>query len=349
MRGVGEDEEEEEEDEEDNAPVLGPDGEEVPPKGPVTLCGSASKLAEELQDAWSSLIYDICGTHSMRALFCLLTGMPVVAERRGKHAKHQHAIETAVVLGFQTGAVGGGRAGNTGEAANLHTTPLVMFQVPETFSVVLEGMIAELGRMELMTLHQTLCDAYASPALCLLLQAVARKEGAAQQQLTLSPDGVFYTKVVQKALCTHTPSRCAEVIYAMAGESLSSRFLEAVLWHTDPTTVPVQIFEVCMQGKVMEYAEDDVANFVLQTWLQRTESPKQLKMVLEELGPFFGKLVREKRRAGVLWRLAGACLRVGKGEKKMVKALLLALGGEEGGDEGLRDATTRTTPSLGLL
>jgi len=119
----------------------------------------------------------------------------------------------------------------------------------------------------------------------------------------------------------------------MAGESLSSRFLEAVLWHTDPHTVPVQIFDVCMKGKVIEYAEDDVANFVLQTWLQRTESPKQLNIVLEELGPFLGQ-VREKRRAGVLWRLAGACLRVGKGEKKLVKALLLALGGEEEGGEG---------------
>lgn len=331
--------EDEVKDEDEDAPVLDADGEETAPKSPVTLCGSASKLAEELRDSWLSLIYDICGTHSMRALFCLLTGMPVVAERRGKHAKHQHTIETAVVLDFQHSPVEGGRVGNTGEAVNLHTTPLVMFQVPDTFSVVLDEMIAELGRMELMTLHQTLCDAYANPALCLLLQAEARKEGAARQELTLSPDGSFFTKVVQKALCTHTPSRCAEVIYAMAGESLSSRFLEAVLWHTDPSTFPVQFFEICMQGKVVEYAEDEVANFVLQTWLQRTESPKQIKIVLEELGPSFGKLVREKQRAGVLWRLAGACLRVGKGEKKMVKALLLAFGGGKG-EEGKEGGTS---------
>lgn len=338
MRGEDEDEGE---DEDADAPVLDVDGEETTPKSPVTLCGSASKLAEELHDSWLSLIYDICGTHSMRALFCLLTGMPVVAERRGKNAKHQHAIETAIVLDFQHCAAEGRRAGNTGEAVNLHTTPLVMFQVPDTFSIVLDEMIAELGRIELMTLHQTLCDAYANPALCLLLQAVARKEGAARQELTLSPAGLFFNKVVQKALCTHTPSRCAEVVYAMAGESLSSRFLEAVLWHTDPSTFLVQFFEICMQGKVMEYAEDEVANFVLQTWLQRTESAKQIKVVLEELGPSFGKLVKEKRRSGVLWRLAGACLRLGKGEKKIVKALLLALGGKEG-EEVKGEGTTLT-------
>ncbi len=293
------------------------DGEQTP-KGPVSLCASATKLVQELQVSWVDLIYDLCGTHSMRALFSLLTGMPVVAERRGRNAKHQHAIETAV-FASPTGMGGG--------VDNLHATQLPMRQVPEEFGVVLEAMVAELGQMQLMTLHQTLCDANASPALCLLLQAVARREGP--ETLALAPDGVFLTQVVHKALCWTNPERCAETVYAMAGEALSSRFLEAVLWHTDPATVAARLFETCFQGRVLEFAEDDVANFVLQTWLQRTSSSKHLKAALEELSPHFRALVQQKRRTGVLWRLAGACLRLHKQEKKMVKALLEGLGGEE--------------------
>ena len=35
---------------------------------------------------------DLNGTHVLRAILCVLAGLPVLAERKGKGSKHQHSI-----------------------------------------------------------------------------------------------------------------------------------------------------------------------------------------------------------------------------------------------------------------
>ena len=261
---------------------------------------------------------DISGTHTLRALFCLLTGMPAIAERRGRHAKHQHAIETALTLPSSSASASAAASSSDSR----HAVPLPMHAVPDEFAMLLESMLVELSRLELMTVHQALCDPHAGPALFLLVQAVARAEGGAS--LCLRAEGALMQGLVQRALCWGKPERCAEVVYAMAGEALSSRFLEAVLWHTDPSAIADPLFPVALQGRLVEFAEHEVGNFVLQAWLQRTASPAHLKAALEELAPAMAGLVR-RRRVGVLWRLAGAAVRLGQHERRVVKALLAAL------------------------
>lgn len=245
--------------------------------------------------------------------------MPAIAERRGRHAKHQHAIETALPLPSSSNPHGASAASSSDSP---HAVPLPMHAVPDEFAMLLESMLVELSRLELMAVHQALCDPHAGPALCLLVQAVARAEGGAS--LCLRAEGPLMQGLVQRALCWGKPERCAEVVYAMAGEALSSRFVEAVLWHTDPGAIADPLFPVALQGRLAEFAEHEVGNFVLQAWLQRTASPAHLKAALEELAPAMAGLVR-KRRVGVLWRLAGAAARLGKHERRVVKALLAAL------------------------
>ena len=93
--------------------------------------------------------------------------MPVVAERRGRHSKHQHSIETAVAV-MGPGQQRGGPLAAWTESA--HQMKLTMYQVPDEFHMILESIILELAQLELMTLHQAICDPNSGPALCLLIQ-----------------------------------------------------------------------------------------------------------------------------------------------------------------------------------
>ena len=120
----------------------------------------------------------------------------------------------------------------------------------------------------------------APPHVSLHTQAVARSENP--ESLELSESGPLLG-VLRKALCWSQPERCAQVVYAMSGETLGSRFLEAVFWHTPAETVD-RVFTNCLEGNLLEFAQHDVANFVVQTWLQRTTSAAQLKVAIEELG-----------------------------------------------------------------
>lgn len=94
---------------------------------------------------------------------------------------------------------------------------------------------------------------------------MARSEG--RESLELSESGAVMG-LVRKVLCWAKPDRCAEVVYAMAGEPVGSRFLEALLWYLPLPSVR-QLFSSCLAGSLLEYANDDVANFVLQVRTRR--------------------------------------------------------------------------------
>lgn len=96
--------------------------------------------------------------------------MPVIAEKRGRHSKHQHNIDTAVSVVVNGGAKGAGGGPSVGWNESMHTSKLTMYQVPDAFSMILESIVVELGQLELRALHQILCDVYAGPAICLLVQ-----------------------------------------------------------------------------------------------------------------------------------------------------------------------------------
>ena len=59
-----------------------------------TILDFASKLFQEFK----YVATDICGSHVLRALVCLLAGIPVISERKGKTSKHQHSVSQAQPL-----------------------------------------------------------------------------------------------------------------------------------------------------------------------------------------------------------------------------------------------------------
>lgn len=114
-------------------------------------------------------------------------------------------------------------------------------------------------------------------------QAVARSEGG--ERMELSEEGALMG-LVKKALCWDKPDRCAEVVYAMSGEAVGSRFLESLLWYL-PAPMVAELFHRCVAGSVLEFVRDDVANFVIQAFLQRTSSAEDVGVVLDELADHF--------------------------------------------------------------
>lgn len=105
--------------------------------------------------------------------------MPVVAEKRGRHSKHQHSIETAVAL--RSGGAGG--AGPTKQPQGGDMTPpqrvkLPLFSVPDAFHMMLESIVHELAEQPLPSLHEAVNHPYSGPALALLVQVGANKAQA---------------------------------------------------------------------------------------------------------------------------------------------------------------------------
>lgn len=54
----------------------------------TTILDFLSPLLKEVH--W--LVKELCASHVVRSALCTLTGMPVVAERKGKFSKHQHSV-----------------------------------------------------------------------------------------------------------------------------------------------------------------------------------------------------------------------------------------------------------------
>ena len=52
-------------------------------------------LIQPILDNMSTLINDMNGTHVIRAAIAVLTGIPVLSERKGKESKHQHSVPLA--------------------------------------------------------------------------------------------------------------------------------------------------------------------------------------------------------------------------------------------------------------
>lgn len=55
-------------------------------------------LIQPLLDEISWLAKEISASHVIRSALCLLAGMPVIAERKGKSSKHQHSISLSEPL-----------------------------------------------------------------------------------------------------------------------------------------------------------------------------------------------------------------------------------------------------------
>lgn len=52
----------------------------------------------DILGAFRYVATDMCGSHVLRSIICLLAGIPVISERKGKTSKHQHSVSLAEPL-----------------------------------------------------------------------------------------------------------------------------------------------------------------------------------------------------------------------------------------------------------
>ncbi|RHY36087.1 hypothetical protein DYB38_012540, partial [Aphanomyces astaci] len=94
--------------------------------------------------------------------------------------------------------------------------------------------------------------------------------------------------------------------------------------HSCDEDVWAAIFERCLQGRLLEFSEHPISNFVVQNFIQRTPTSDLAETVLDELQGALWSLL-SSYRAGVIWRLAELCERFKLREKSFFLALVAAI------------------------
>ena len=107
-------------------------------------------------------------------------------------------------------------------------------------------------------------------------------------------------------------------------ESRSGSHLFEAIIRAAPRGVLGEIFRRFFRGKMRAVAGHPTANFVLQALFGATRDGDHVNTALQELGPDFGSLLRE-RRAGVVAAVLAACARLRSGEREAAKNLARGL------------------------
>ncbi|KAF0715831.1 hypothetical protein AaE_011249 [Aphanomyces astaci] len=177
-------------------------------------------------------------------------------------------------------------------------------------------------------------DAHAGPVLSMAVR--------------VAPSAV-QSKVIFKLLKWNDPERSSQRFYDFAADSVASHFLEAVrtvshiaigdfqlhigwtefvyvhnVCHSCDEDVWAAIFERCLQGRLLEFSQHPISNFVVQNFIQRTPTSDLAETVLDELQGALWSLL-SSHRAGVIWRLAELCERFKLREKSFFLALVAAI------------------------
>mmetsp|Transcript_25375 Transcript_25375/g.32921 ORF Transcript_25375/g.32921 Transcript_25375/m.32921 type:complete len:519 (-) Transcript_25375:67-1623(-) len=152
-----------------------------------------------------------------------------------------------------------------------------------------------------------------------------------------TPEGSEGFKLICRALEWGDRERSQAIVYGMSGERVGSHFLEAVVRLASEDFLGDMGDRCFGDGQVTEYASHPVANYLVQTLLQR--APKQqAKVIIRELcedeegdGPGGGlaKLMKTGK-AGVVWHIFGACARHSILQKKTLRALSKMAEGSKG-------------------
>ncbi|CAM9839362.1 unnamed protein product, partial [Hapterophycus canaliculatus] len=305
-------------------------------------------LVSELSGAWAELLADISGSHVGRAFLQVLGGLPILSEKRGRQSRHAHSIDTAVgparmrAHNSSSGSTSSmpppgdakSKPSNTPavdpEAMEKWSTPY-KHRVPRSFVGALEGVTSELAALPAKELQTLACGTFGCPLLVMLLRVHANLTEAATHGDELGPSGAgtmvlpcleqesTAMSIVTKVLEWTDEERSAQVVYAISGEHTASHFLEAVLW-LSPRGFFEELYHRCFESKLLEFCEHGVSNFLIQAALQRADDKALAEKMVESISDNASELLKA-RRAGVLWRAAQACVRLGLKPKTQTKLL----------------------------
>jgi nucleolar protein 9 len=145
--------------------------------------------------------------------------------------------------------------------------------------------------------------------------------------LTLAPPKATH-KLAQHLLQWSDPAASVQTFYDFAGDAVTSHVLEA-LFSSVSDDFFAAIFRRCLAGKLLEFAQHAIANYVVQHAVQRIATEDLAREVLAELDGAYWTLL-SSGRAGVVWRVVQLSRRLGLQTRELYTAVVDAVAKQEG-------------------
>jgi nucleolar protein 9 len=195
----------------------------------VVLEAMCKELGEQVK--WIPILQDISGTHVLRSLVCVLTGHEVIADKRGKKAKHKQHQDSPTELSD------------------------IRYEVPTSFTDTTATLLSELLQSSPDTMRTLACDRHGGGTLQMILRVHAGSTAVVHS-------------VLNRTLEWNDVSASQQAFYNLSGEPVGSHFIEVAIRFCNDQFFE-QIYERALKGKLMEYALDPVSNFIVQVggWL----------------------------------------------------------------------------------
>jgi hypothetical protein len=199
------------------------------------------------------LAKELSASHVIRALICVLAGIPVVSARKGKQSKHQHSVDLCETLE------------NLLEPKRFYVSVKSTFPVPTEFHEALGGSLALLASLPTAELQDLVADSSSSAVLGLALRVVSNPE-------LIEGGPALGERLARQTLNwgdnDEGATLGAPIFYGMSADKAGSYFLEAAI---ECCALPlfIVICEHAVIGRASEYAQESTANFVLQSVMRR--------------------------------------------------------------------------------
>ncbi|KAL7693893.1 putative nucleolar protein [Plasmopara halstedii] len=245
-------------------------------------------MVKEVKSEWISLMNDVSASHVLRSVFAVLAGKPLVAEKRGKKGKHR-------VVTFQ-------------EASPAKDGSEVTFDVPTTFNLMFDELLAMVIKCPIHDLQNLLYDQNSGPLIASVLKLAPSKSRR---------------KLAKHILHWNDEHLCESGFFSLAADAVTSHVLES-LFESASNKFFTKVFERCLRGKMLQLAEHEIANYVVQHAVRRIRIKAVAVHVLEELEPSLWTLLT-MGRPGVIWRVVEMCVQHKLRQKEIFEALVAAV------------------------
>lgn len=349
------------------------DGTQAPPPA----CASVLRAWAELDEAWDDVAADLCGTHVLRSLLCLLAGTPVAdtmargplpaaggskkAKRRRKQQRQRAAAAAAAAK--ESASAGDGPLDRPLRASS--STPRAFRAALKQTSDTVLASSAEGVRA--MVVHP-----YASQVLQTLMRVLSAEAGpfdAGPETAAAVPGGRDACDAIVR-LVLGVPGEGAAADGAegdaegelrrrvghIAEHSAGSRWLEVALASASRDLVD----RICRAvASPEQWADGGIArrlamhgdgNFALQRLLASATDAEEVEALVASLRPLLGQLLACARHGVVTAVLRAAARSQTAQQKAAVAVVSAALAAGAGGDEGADEeegAAAKARPSSG--
>lgn len=229
----------------------------------TTVLAFVSPIMAEM--SWLSK--ELSATHVIRSIVCLLAGIPMISEKKGKGSKHSHSVGLSEPIETLL------------EPNRFYISKSAGYTVPVSFHELLVSSVQNLlDTISSRELQMIIADASGAAVLGLLVRVLSSPYLVGASDNTAGPGPELCSKMFSIALSIPPPTLESDVapcsvFYAMAGDRSGSYFLESLIECCSLEFLLgllkcTSLSSGTPEG-VYEYADDNCGNFVLQAVLRR--------------------------------------------------------------------------------